>query len=241
MPPPSESPTAAAGPRIEAVLFDYGLVLTGPAHPPAWERMKALLHADEAPFYAAYWRYRRDYDSGALTGEVYWRTIAADLGQPQNVPLQELIDADTDLWTEPNPPMIDWARRLQAAGIRTGILSNLGDAMEAGVRRRCPWLEDFGHLTFSHRLGITKPALSIYRHAAEGLGLEPARILFIDDREDNIAGALAAGMSAIRYLDHDSFLEAMRMAGLAYLLTPEKSVSDTKLPKVVRSQYGLSS
>ncbi len=221
MPAPAQAPTAHDGPPIEAVLFDYGLVLTGPAHPPAWERMKSLLGAEEAPFHAAYWRYRQGYDSGALTGDAYWRKIAEDLGQPQGASLRALIEADTDLWTEPNQPMIDWARSLQARGMRTGILSNLGDAMEKGIRERCPWLTRFDHLTFSHRLGITKPEAAIYGYAARGLGLEPARILFIDDREDNIAGARAAGMHAIRYTDHHSFMEAMRNAGLGSLLTPQ--------------------
>lgn len=226
MPAPSQTPTATPEspkdlPGINAVLFDYGLVLTGPAHPPAWERMKSLLHTEEATFHAAYWRYRQDYDSGTLTGVAYWHCIAKDLGRPSDDPLQPLIDADTDLWTQPNQPMIDWAASLQAANIFTGILSNLGDAMEAGVRRRCPWLQAFNHLTFSHRLRATKPDPGIYAHAASGLGVDPGQILFIDDREDNIAGACAAGMQAIRYLDHDSFLQAMRRAGFLHLLIPE--------------------
>ena len=209
---------ASKPPHIRAVLFDYGLVLTGPAHPPAWERMKSLLQAGEASFHAAYWRSRQDYDSGALTGEAYWQQVATDLHQPNGANLQALIEADTDLWTQPNQPMIDWAASLQRAGIFTGILSNLGDAMEAGVRERCPWLHAFNHLTFSHRLRTTKPDPTIYAHAAGGLGVEPGAILFIDDREDNIAGALAAGMQAIRYLDQESFVIAMQTAGLDQLI-----------------------
>lgn len=214
-------------PRIKAVLFDYGLVLTGPAHPAAWERMKSLLHAEEAPFHTAYWRFRQDYDSGALTGQAYWHQVAADLHQPADVKLRALIEADTDLWTQPNQPMIDWAASLQAAGMFTGILSNLGDAMEDGVRERCPWLHAFNHLTFSHRLRTTKPDPTVYAHAANGLGVEPGEILFIDDREDNVAGALAAGMQAIRYLDHDSFLSAIQTSGLETLLSPQKSPAGT--------------
>lgn len=211
-------------PPVQAVLFDYGLVLTGPAHPLAWERMKQLLNANEEAFHAAYWRYRLDYDNGALTGEAYWSHIAHDLRQPDlSQPpalVISLIEADTDLWTQPNQPMIDWATSLQDAGVFTGILSNLGDAMEAGVRERCPWLHGFNHLTFSHRLRTTKPDPAIYAYAANGLGVAPEEILFIDDRADNIKGARAAGMRAIQYLDHPSFLLAMQNAGFGFLLTP---------------------
>ncbi len=216
---------ATPQPPVEAVLFDYGLVLTGPPHPPAWARMKSALQADEVPFHTAYWRTRHDYDRGALTGERYWRAVANDLGQSlDGDTLETLIEADNELWTQPNQPMIDWAAALQEAGVRTGILSNLGDAMEAGVMAHFPWLHAFYHRTFSHRLGIAKPELAIYRHAAEGLGVEPERVLFIDDREDNIAGARQAGMQTIRYTDFKAFQAAMHTAGLAHLLSPATKV-----------------
>ena len=210
---------------VEAVLFDYGLVLTGPPYPPAWAHMKELLQAGETTFHAAYWRPRHDYDRGVLNGERYWRAVADELGRPlDEATLQALIEADNQLWTQPNQPMIDWAAALQAAGLRTGVLSNLGDAMEAGVRARCPWIEAFDHHTFSHRLGTAKPDLAIYRHAAEGLGVDPAHVLFIDDREDNVAAAREAGLQAIRYTDHTAFLHAMHEAKLDDLLAPATKV-----------------
>ncbi len=212
-------PSNTSAPDIQAVLFDYGLVLTAEPHPPAWARMKGLLQAPEEPFHAAYWRYRHDYDRGTLTGSAYWHKVASDLHQTlDHDTLNALIQADTELWTQPNPPMIAWAQSLQRAGVRTGILSNLGDAMELGVRERCPWLNAFNSLTFSHRLGTAKPDLSIYRHAAADLGVDPAHILFIDDREENISAARDAGMQAIRYTNHTAFEHAMQAAQLDSLL-----------------------
>lgn len=210
---------------VKAVLFDYGLVLTGPPHPPAWEGMKALLRATEEAFHASYWGPRHDYDRGALDGLAYWKTVALGVGaqgDPEQV--QALMEHDNELWTQPNQPMIDWAAALQASGMRTGILSNLGDAMEAGVRVRCPWLKGFDHLTFSHHLRTAKPDLAIYRHAAEGLGVDAANVLFIDDRADNIAAAREAGMQDVQYTKHEGFEQAMRDACLGRLLTPRTEV-----------------
>jgi putative hydrolase of the HAD superfamily len=204
---------------IQAVLFDYGLVLSGPPDPAAWERMKQILHVNEEDFHAAYWRSRDAYDRGTLNGDAYWQTVAADLHRViDRLQIDALIDADLDMWTQPNDDMIGWAARLQQRGIKTGILSNIGDAMETGVRARNPWLADFAHHTYSHRLGIAKPDLAIYRHAAEGLGLPPAAILFVDDREENIDAARVAGMTAVRYSGHASFVAAMNATGLLYLL-----------------------
>ncbi len=218
-------PSPVAPVPVEAVLFDYGLVLTGPPHPPAWERMKALLGASEEDLHRSYWHPRHDYDRGALDGQAYWREVASGVGASCDPALlAALIEGDNELWTQPNQPMIAWAAALQARGMRTGILSNLGDAMEAGVRVRCPWLGGFDHLTFSHRLRTAKPDLAIYRHAAEGLGVDPSRVLFIDDRADNIAAAHLAGMQAVQYTTQAAFEQAMAEAGLGYLLASATKV-----------------
>lgn len=206
---------------VSAVLFDYGLVLTGPPHPPAWERMRQTLGAEEDAFHTAYWAPRHDYDRGALSGTTYWQAVARALGRElTSEQLEIVVAADTELWTQPNAEMIAWAAALQAAGVKTGILSNLGDAMEQGVREKCSWIEDFAHHTFSHNLGMAKPEPAIYAHAAEGLATPVEQILFIDDRADNIAAARAAGMQAIQYTSHADFVEQMLSAGLAHLLSP---------------------
>jgi putative hydrolase of the HAD superfamily len=121
--------------------------------------------------------------------------------------------------------MIDWAASLQRAGFRTGLLSNIGDAMETGLCARFDWLEGFHHRTFSHRLGIAKPDPAIYSHAAQGLGVPPGEILFIDDREVNITAAQQAGMKAIVYTDHESFLKALRSAAFTGLPLPFSETS----------------
>ena len=205
-------------PPIRAVLFDYGLVLTGPPDPAAWARMKQITGLDEVRFDRAYWAPRHDYDRGVHTGAEYWLTAGRHAGvQLKPAQIEALIQADTALWTKPNQPMIDWALRLQVAGTATGILSNLGDAMTAGVLGAVPWLSGFNHLLWSHTLGLAKPDPEIYRHAAQGLKTQPENILFVDDREENVAGGLAAGMQVIRYQEHASFQAEMEARGLSNL------------------------
>jgi putative hydrolase of the HAD superfamily len=48
-------------------------------------------------------------------------------------------------------------------------------------------------------MGLRKPDLAIYRRALDILGRPPERILFIDDREENVASARVAGMKTIRF------------------------------------------
>jgi putative hydrolase of the HAD superfamily len=208
--------------NIQAVLFDYGMVLSGPPDPAAWSRIRAITNLNEETLHREYWAHRHAYDRGDLNGESYWQAAATGAGiilTPTQ--LADVIAADTDLWSQLNTPMLDWAQRLQRAGIRTGILSNIGDAMSAGLLAKHDWLQAFNHHTWSYTLNLAKPEPAIYIHAAEGLHTPPANILFIDDRAENIEAALAVGMQAIQYTDHATFELEMHARNLDYLLHPK--------------------
>src|ERR1035437_6445478 len=110
-----------AAKRIDMVLFDYGMVLSGPPDPAAWAVMRTVTGLDEDHLHAGYWAFRHDYDRGALTGPAYWHAVAAHAGVTlDNAQVAALLAADIDLWTQLNTPMVEWARRLQRAGIRNG-------------------------------------------------------------------------------------------------------------------------
>jgi len=53
-------------------------------------------------------------------------------------------------------------------------------------------------------LGLRKPEPAIYLRALDILGGPPERILFIDDRAENVAGAASAGMKAIPFQGADA-------------------------------------
>jgi putative hydrolase of the HAD superfamily len=205
--------------QIEAVLFDYGLVISAPPVPSAWERMKAITGLDEGGLHAGYWKHRHEYDRGTHTGEEFWRLAVAHAGGiVDEQQLAKLIAADIDLWGNLNQPMVDWIWRLQKAGIKTGILSNMGDAMAAGLSAKYPWLDQFHHRVWSYTLKLAKPEAEIYRHAVDGLGVEASHVLFVDDKVENIAAAEAAGLQGIIYGEHDAFQEEMKARGWGALL-----------------------
>ena len=204
---------------IQAVLFDYGMVLSGPPDPAAWARIRSITSLDEQQLHSAYWAHRHPYDRGDLTAFAYWNQVGLDSGlhlTPAQV--DALIHADADLWSQLNLPMVHWAQALQRAGIRTGILSNIGDAMAAGILARHPWLSAFYHCTWSHALNLAKPEPAIYQHAAQSLDTPLASILFIDDRAENIQAALDTGMQAIQYTDHAAFQHHMITRNFQHLL-----------------------
>jgi len=210
---------ANAAQSIDAVLFDYGQVLSGPPDPAAWAVLRAVSRLDEDRLHAAYWKFRHDYDRGTLTGRTYWEAVAAHAGvRFDDAQIAELMAADIDLWTQLNLPMVEWAGRLQRAGVRTGILSNIGDAIGEGVVARLPWLAGFDYCGWSHAMQTAKPDLAIYRITAQALKTAAGNILFIDDREENITAAAEFGMQTVRYSTHEAFEHEMSERGLACLL-----------------------
>jgi putative hydrolase of the HAD superfamily len=196
--------------------------------------MRSITGLDEERFHAAYWAFRHDYDRAALTGLAYWRAVASHAGVSlDDTRIAALLAADVDVWTSLNQPMVDWAGRLQRAGVRTGILSNIGDCIAEGIIAKLPWLSGFYHCVWSHSLFMAKPEPAIYLKAAESLGTKPVNILFIDDREENIVAAAAVGMQTIQYTRQADFEHEMRARGLASLLN---AGLDATVPNIATGQ-----
>jgi len=182
---------------LQAVIFDYGEVLSGPPDPQAHRNLLAIAGVPEEAFEKAYWAHRLDYDADILDGQTYWQTVARDTGASFTVKqIEQLMEQDAIMWMNLNPAMIAWIPRIKAAGFRLGILSNMGFGVLDYMRPRFPWLAQFDYLTFSCDLGIVKPDPAIYLHTVKKLGVAPDQALFIDNLETNITGAQAVGLHA---------------------------------------------
>ena len=202
--------------HIQAVLFDFGKVLTLGPRTHVWDWMQQLCGVEVDTLQRGYWAHRDSYDAGMLTGEEYWRLVCEKPLSAET--MQGLKAADVELWTDMNQPMLRWMAGLHAAGVRTGILSNMPEAMAEGLTRKFPWLATFHHIVWSHELKMRKPQPEIYAASATGLQVPAEQILFIDDKWENTAAAAAVGMQAIAYHDHESFVLEMKARGYGYLL-----------------------
>lgn len=90
--------------------------------------------------------------------------------------------------------MLELFRRLHAAGVPTGLLSNSWGGIDY-PREMFP--EMFDAVVISGEVGMRKPEPRIFLHAAELLGLEPQECIFIDDIQANVAAAEQTGFTAV--------------------------------------------
>lgn len=191
---------------MKAVIFDYGGVLC--FFPPDEEidAMAAAAGAGREAFLKAYWAHRHPYDRGDFAAEEYWRRVGNALGQTySSEQTDDLRRRDVHFWIHIDRSMVEWTRRVRAAGLRTAVLSNLPRDLGEYMRSHMDLLESFDHHTFSYEVRAAKPAAAIYRHCVEGLGVAAAETLFIDDRLENIEGAKAFGLQTALFESRERF------------------------------------
>jgi putative hydrolase of the HAD superfamily len=95
-------------------------------------------------------------------------------------------------------------RTLKSAGLRLGTICDVGMTPSTALRQvlqRNGVLDVFDHWSFSDEVGAYKPSAAIFEHALAGLGgVAPEQAAHIGDlRRTDVAGALAMGMTALRY------------------------------------------
>ena len=200
---------------LRAVVFDFGMVLTGTPDQDAHDAMVRITGLSPERFEELYWADRHAYDEGKLTGATFWQKFARDSGLSlTQAQIDKLNQLDARMWTTQNPAMVAWQQQLKQAGLLTAILSNMGDSVLVSIEREFAWLRGFDVLVWSFQLGIAKPDPAIYHYVLEKLGTRPEETLFIDDRRINIDAAKALGLKAIEFSTIEKLREDLLAAGL---------------------------
>lgn len=190
-------------PLVDAVLFDYGGVLTGPvsASIEAWHAADGI---DPASFSKTLkqWLSRTVHwttpihrlETGELTAAEFEELFAAALTTVDGRPIEVAgILGRMFAGMRPDPDMFDLVEDLREQGIKVGLLSNSWG--NTYPRERIDAL--FDPVVISGEVGLRKPQAAIYRHALELLDVPAGRVLFVDDAEPNILGAQTLGIRAL--------------------------------------------
>jgi putative hydrolase of the HAD superfamily len=193
---------------IEAVISDFGGVVTVPLGE-AFTRANAEIGVPvEALGKAMRIAAARDGEPPIFKlerGQMTEGEFLAQLGAA----LEEVLGHPVDLdgygerlmaALEPNEPLLDYYRSLQARGIRFAICTN-------NVREWQPrWLPTlppglFELIVDSAFEGTRKPEPEIYELCLRRIGLPAAACVFVDDLELNVEGARACGMHGVVFRD----------------------------------------
>jgi putative hydrolase of the HAD superfamily len=209
----------------KVLYFDLGNVLLGFSHERMCRQMadlagitaeavRELLFADEGPD-CAQWQ----IEDGRLDVEGYYRHFCAKMGRECDRARLEIAASDIFWPLEETAALV---RKLAAAKHRLGILSNINPLHWRFVSDgRFPLLHRAGQpgslfefVVLSYEAKAMKPDQRIYQAAVDLTGAPADQVFFVDDRADNVAGALAAGLDAVPFVGVDQLVADLKQRGV---------------------------
>lgn len=202
----------------DAVIFDYGRVLSHSPTPAELQEFARLVGISEPPFFQIYSDTRDEYDCGRHDCHQHWQHFAKAAGislTPDHI--ARIVEFENRMWVRANPGALHLVQEIKAQGMRTAILSNIPRDLLAEVRVAFDWLNEFDVQIWSCDHGVIKPYPAIYRICIDTLGCEPERALFFDDRPRNVEGARAAGIEAHVFESAEQAAEIVRVRTKAAL------------------------
>ena len=193
--------------RVEAIISDFGGVLTSPlmrsfvglldASGVSLESLGKAMGAigerqGSNPLF--------ELETGRMTEAAFFEAIQDELSAERGSRVD--LDGFGERYfrhLEPNERMIDYMRELRGRGYKMAICTNNVREWEARWRAMLPIDEIFDVVVDSAFVGSRKPDPRIYEITLDRLGAVPETTLFIDDVEVNCQGARELGIGAIRF------------------------------------------
>lgn len=138
--------------------------------------------------------------TGGLTAEEWSEEIARRVVPDADDERHRRIAA---AWTMANwdvdDAFVELVRQVKEAGeVRIGMYSNASTRLEEDLATMGV-VELFEVIVNSSRIGVAKPDVAGFEKAVQMLDTPAERVLFVDDREDNVEGALDAGLQAVHH------------------------------------------
>ncbi len=198
-----------ADPTIGAVIWDLGGVLIrtiDPALRHAWEARLGLARGTLEPLV-----FRNEVAREAAIGpggwDDVWAWVAEHLGLTDTD--RAALERDFFAGDRLDLDLITFIRRLRPQ-VRTGMLTNAFRSARREIEDKWKMADAFDAIVVSAEEGVVKPDPRIYRIALDRLGADPQTSLFVDDFEENVAGARRVGMQALRFESTAQAIEGVR-------------------------------
>jgi len=182
--------------QLDALLVDLGNVLVSLHVGRFLRRLRAIAgrESPDRPFAeGTYHRFAR----GELTPQAFHAALVEHAGC--RWPYEDFVAAWCDVFEE-IAPSVQAVRRMR--DLRPVFLLSNTDALHwESIRRRWDWTSLFSGLHLSFEVGIEKPDPRFFLTFLERHALRPARCLYVDDLEENVAAARSEGLVVVRQAD----------------------------------------
>lgn len=154
------------------------------------------------------------FEQGQLSEDEFYALYCQAMDTTPDRALLEHAAADI---FDPIHESLSLLQQLHAGGHRLGLLSNTNSIHWRFVTDgRFPiFNEVFQQYVTSYEVKSMKPDGRVYQVAIERAGAAAEEIFFVDDRPENVAAAVAAGMDAVQYVGHAQLVADLAERGIA--------------------------
>lgn len=195
------------GKSIQFFYFDLGNVLLTFDHGLACKQIGDLCELPQSRVREVVFEseLQEQYESGEISSEEFFETFCNRMQvRPDFKRFCEAASAIFEL----NFPVVPIVTQLRSCGNRLGILSNTCPSHWDYVLNRPYTLlsKAFEHSILSYEVRCLKPQRGIYDLAIEKAECDPAEIFFVDDRPENVAGAVEAGIDAVVFTSAEQLI-----------------------------------
>jgi len=194
---------------IEAVLWDYGGVFSGSPFEAMAGVAREMGVDPQRYLEIVFGPYDHDTDHPWHRLERGEIPLAVARAEIQDLGRREGIDSDPfHLFGAmsrggggPRSEVVEFARELKGAGLRSALVTNNAVEFRAFWRRSIPLDELFHCVIDSSEVGLRKPDPRIFELALGRLGVPAARAVFLDDYAGNVEAARRVGMRGVLVTD----------------------------------------
>ncbi|HTP41999.1 MAG TPA: HAD family phosphatase [Nitrospiria bacterium] len=151
-----------------------------------------------------------EFDTGRLTADVFCRSVSDRLS------LSLSFEEFAACWNAGFEEQVDVTaliRRLHGR-YRLMLLSNTNELHYRHLQSRVPVLSLMERTFLSFELGMRKPDRAIYERVIRDAGVDPARIVYIDDIEAYTRAAAGLGIQAVTFESAAQLERALQARGL---------------------------
>lgn len=129
---------------------------------------------------------------------------------------KEEIRSEIDSYLKLDLKLVNIIKGLKSKGLKTALLSNGHSSFfERKIYKVYPEFKDlFNEIIISSEVRMIKPDKEIYLHALDKIGSTPEEVLFIDDRQENVDGAINLGINGFLYTDSIAFVKYINQLGI---------------------------
>jgi HAD superfamily hydrolase (TIGR01509 family) len=181
-------------PRL--VLFDLGNVLVRYYPERFWKTLGLDADGAKAPFEQGVRKVTVQYESGECSTEEYFRSLGAAFDGRCEAAM--LLRAFESVLTDPIPGMEELVRKV-AERVPSALVSNTNDYHLNKILPKVPALAYLPKRYVSYQLHVMKPLPGFYEQVIRNESVDRDEMLFIDDVEDNVTGAVQAGMIGYQF------------------------------------------